>query len=403
MLLVPINTAKPLWASLLTLAALTTFAFNGPLHNEGPLGHNAPLVEYNDNPVLSDKSVIADVRKPVAELAVAEPKRIGPAVDVIHEKQHPEPFAAALTDSKQTKPRVAIVTDGRPIPESFRFLHIPKTGTSFIIVLRNYLDACPVKHFSCPGVPGGGGDFINNDSGKREKSLFSFNVTQEEMTASRDCGGKLVACGAPAPNPRHSHLPWRNKEKEVNVVTMLRDPLSRLISHYSWLRGKKDSLDERLKDFNDLIEHCLEDSNYNSDFCPLFATKAGLSQSAINMLSGYFPETKKVLNENDFLRAKTRLFNEIIFYGITDRWDETVCTFHCEFGGEALPSEFINTRDNGQVQKEQLTALLTPKVKAWLDQVQARENKLFDEANSRFEARAKKCGCLGYKQQKKRN
>jgi hypothetical protein len=45
--------------------------------------------------------------------------------------------------------------DGFGRVSSLRFLHIPKTGTSFIIVLRNYLTACRVKDMTCAGKRGG--------------------------------------------------------------------------------------------------------------------------------------------------------------------------------------------------------------------------------------------------------
>ena len=276
---------------------------------------------------------------------------------------------------------------------SFRYLHIPKTGTSFIIVLRNYLDSCPVKHFACPGVQGGGGEIIDKASGKPKMKLFNFGVKDGDMVATQDCGGKLMACGKPPPNPIGYHASWRNNVTEVNVVTMLREPLARLFSYWNWYRMIKDSLPEKLRAFEGLIEGCAANMTMSKD-CMLFASDKSASNVALNMLAGFHFETKRKLSDNDFARARIRLLNQTVFFGLTDMWKESVCTFHCELGGETMPSEMINTRDNGGFKKEQLVAGLKPAVLEIVDRNLAREYRLFEEAREIFLDRAKRCGCL---------
>ena len=288
--------------------------------------------------------------------------------------------------------RISRTSDNRTKLDSFRYLHIPKTGTSFIIVLRNYLDACPVKGFSCPGVQGGGGEFVvNRASGKKKMQKFDFGVSEEQMRETIHCGGKLLACGAPAPNPRHSHLPW-SKNEEPNVVTMLRDPMARLVSHFAWYRAIRDSNEEKLAAFEELVETCQTNMTV-SNGCPLFASDSGVATAALSMLAGFFPETVRTFNDNDFVRARRRLLNETVFFGLTDMWKESVCTFHCELGGQIRENELVNTRDNGGFRRELLDGL-KPRVKEILERNLALEYRLFDEAKIIFLQRASKCGCL---------
>ena len=61
--------------------------------------------------------------------------------------------------------------------KSLRFMHIPKTGTSFIIMLRNYLTSCTAKDMTCPGLMGG------------FDTKFQFQGSQNEMS----CDGNLVS------------------------------------------------------------------------------------------------------------------------------------------------------------------------------------------------------------------
>jgi hypothetical protein len=70
-----------------------------------------------------------------------------------------------------------------------RFVHIPKTGTSFIITLRNHLVACKTKDYSCTGILGGGFYGFNNPAGTGDSPFFGGMEDDDEH-----CGGVLQAC-----------------------------------------------------------------------------------------------------------------------------------------------------------------------------------------------------------------
>jgi hypothetical protein len=105
---------------------------------------------------------------------------------------------------------------------TLRFLHVPKTGTSFIIALRNYLSACQTKDKSC----------ARRLAGNRSGFRFPGGTTYEEIS----CGFALDACSV-----RAFHRPFRVSEAQSsNYVTLLRQPLEQAISSYFYVNGERE-------------------------------------------------------------------------------------------------------------------------------------------------------------------
>ena len=84
-------------------------------------------------------------------------------------------------------------------------MHIPKTGTSFIITLRNHLAACKTKDYSCLGVLGGGFWKINNPNRTGDSPFFA-SVEDDDQ----HCGGALQACQGDT-----YHEPFSSPEVEL--------------------------------------------------------------------------------------------------------------------------------------------------------------------------------------------
>ena len=202
------------------------------------------------------------------------------------------------------KKRKAPTTKAKP--DSFFFVHCPKTGTSLFTVLRNSLDACTEKDFTCFGVFGGGywGTQMKNKKSVYPydaKTMFGPNITEQETQRINTCNGKLLNC------KRDYHCPYQRCGKYQNKVTMIRNPYKWLPSyaHWMWLNGKKTPL-ETLLPFQSQISF-IADTN-NPDL-------------AINILQ-----------------------NNYTWWGISDYWEISVCTFHCKFGGNTTDIELHNTR-----------------------------------------------------------
>ncbi|KAI9003350.1 hypothetical protein DFJ74DRAFT_434872 [Hyaloraphidium curvatum] len=275
---------------------------------------------------------------------------------------------------------------------SFRYVHAPKVGSSFVIVLRNYLDACPVKRFSCPGVFGGG--FWAHASPTGKDLPFSFPASEEDMRRTADCGGKLLACQDPPRNTLHKPWGWRGTEEKADVVAMLRDPKARLLSHWAWEHASEvpdRSTTGRVKAFDAFARGCLRDRRSHPR-CGHWMDEGGWAAATTKTLAGFRFDSAHPLTPGEFSLAKRRLFGEAAFFGITERWNETVCTFHCELGGEADPSELVNTRDNGRFSPADAAAL-SEEVKEHFGRVLAQEEELYAEAVRRFEERARRCRC----------
>lgn len=107
--------------------------------------------------------------------------------------------------------------------KSLHYIHIPKCGTSFLIVLRNYLDACKVKNFSCNAFSGGW-----SANGTEKQPFFASRVLSMEQET---CSGHLIGCQS---NIYHAQmqLPFVSH----NLITMLREPTARLVSNLE-MRG----------------------------------------------------------------------------------------------------------------------------------------------------------------------
>ena len=120
-------------------------------------------------------------------------------------------------------------------PDSFFFIHCPKTGTSLFTVLRNSLDQCTEKNFTCFGVQGGGGYWGRQmKNGKsiypyNAKIMFGSNITKVETQRINTCNGKLPNCGI------MYHCPYQRCGEARNKVTMIRNPYKWLPSYAHWM------------------------------------------------------------------------------------------------------------------------------------------------------------------------
>jgi hypothetical protein len=120
-----------------------------------------------------------------------------------------------------------------------------------------------------------------------------------------------------------------------------------------------------------------------------------MAETAIKMFAGINHARQQEVTDADYQLARHRLFKEVAFFGITEMWTESVCTFHCELGGTMDPSELLNSRDNGKLgSKSGDEELLSPEAKAFMDKIMVRENEMYADAKRLFLERARRCGCL---------
>lgn len=200
----------------------------------------------------------------------------------------------------------------QPKPDSFFFIHCPKTGTSLFTVLRNSLDACIHKNFTCFGVYGGGywGKQVkgNKDVYPYDAEvMFGPNITSQEKKNINICNGALQNCEETAPGLYHCN--YKRCGSRKNKVTMIRNPYKWFTSYANWM-----------------WPYLAFDGKSIQTILPF--------ESQISFTTG----------TNNIEEAIYILQYDYIWWGISDYWDVSICTFHCKFGGTAVDSEMQNSR-----------------------------------------------------------
>ncbi len=274
--------------------------------------------------------------------------------------------ATALTASKlaPTDERRVIPSE----PDSFFFIHTPKTGTSLFTLLRNSLNACTEKNFTCFGVFGGGfwGQQMKNKKPVYPYSptiMFGSNITEQEARRINTCNGKLPNCES-----LMFHCPYRDCGKYKNKVTMIRNPYKWLPSNAHW-----------------------------------FWTYLAPQRKSLATLMPFQSQISFIANTNNVDEAVNVLQNNYSWWGISDYWETSVCTFHCKFGGNTTDIELHNSRpvagDLKTITYEDLpfkvptVEELIPNMTEYVDIYYRSDVKLYLSLLELFWKRADLCGC----------
>ena len=252
-------------------------------------------------------------------------------------------------------------------PDSFFYIHCPKTGTSLFTVLRNSLDSCLYENFSCFGVLGGG--FLGSQL-KSGKDVFPYdakvmfpNISTNEVHNINICNGSLPNCSP----GQHYHCPYSRCGYNKNKVTMSRNPYKWLPSYVNWMWPQLASKGESIE-----------------TMLPF--------QSQIHFTTGTTNVTKAI----------NILQTDYVWWGISDYWEISVCTFHCKFGGTISDSELGNTRDlsKGEVltlddvkKKVPLAEDIIPNFTEYVDYHYSTDVLLYSELLSLFWIQADLCEC----------
>lgn len=211
------------------------------------------------------------------------------------------------------------------------FVHSPKTGTSLTTTLRNYLDACPVKDFPCPGYDGGG--FVGWPS-THSLSFADLNLTNADVPSAVYCSGALRAC-----QPTTVHQWWT--KGTANPVTMLREPVSRLRS---------------------VFEHIVSPQSKASQYAIMVPTDPQqplrLRPVFTSMLEAAWPKhwwTQAAMitgNLGGTAEQPMKMLNtQYVWWGLTLHWKTSICIFHCELGGDYNVKELANSRNRTLAQE----------------------------------------------------
>ena len=216
----------------------------------------------------------------------------------------------------------------------YRWLHIPKTGSSFGNVL---------VHFLCPAIP-------ENVTASCEKSPLCHRVTKSEVQHSirklrvgYPHGPIVVPFYSrmyPAPkycsnlksferirqDPSHLPLPLSNI---AHFVTMLRHPLRRSLSAYNvgHLPIAHPKLQWQVWQLNQTE----------------FISHKAVQNCQLKMLAHIGCSSTKHITKQELSVAKRNL-EVLAFFGITELWELSVKLFHAMLGGKLLESDLRNIK-----------------------------------------------------------
>ena len=227
-------------------------------------------------------------------------------------QQEPNPF---VYSRNKFVVRAALYGWDYPNSTEVKWMHIPKAGTSIWNT---------VIHFCYPSLPA---------SVRLQENQFEAELEFERGADAR--------CSA---FPR-SHWPMDLSlcQEDVLWLTMVRDPVKRLVSAYKY-GGHAVGLDplERGRLLADSVTTL-----------PQFADFPGVKGCQARMLSGSYcaSEANSPFTALDGLRLSRTVIHRMGFIGLTERWDESVCLFHAMYGGEVFEVEFQNNRPSDTIRQ----------------------------------------------------
>ena len=274
------------------------------------------------------------------------------------------------------------VVDRRRVVDSLYWFHIHKCGTSAVALWRTALTACRVHGYSCG---------TNRGGGPSPSSVLTVREVNGLDCAEQTCQGTLKACKNCGDGFR-SEQSWGDYLTGHNVVTMIREPTERAVSHlyYEYVVNQRfhalsadDKVAEVKKRFR--THGYRRNDNYQTFRLAGIPTKATLS----NLTSERATEILEA--------AWTNLVNGTVYFGITDDWSRSVCVFWRTFVSVQTEGVDFNSRvglgqedDDGArsyVEKFDIPFLLEIQETNRLDMI------LYARAIAHFRRRVKRLGC----------
>ena len=169
----------------------------------------------------------------------------------------------------------------------------------------------------------------------------------------------------------------RKNYDSVKVITFLRNPIDRVISHYFAFRMKRLLEDE-------LPKHVKYD--YRKDMNQFFrnyeyvASKYRVHNACENQ------QTKSINNDNDLNKTISRLRKDFWFLGIVERFDEGLLILQDQFKRLGLSFNIMYVRQQMAPRtKQEKEQLVTNEIREKIKEMNKLDQQLYEEANRIFE------------------
>jgi len=230
--------------------------------------------------------------------------------------------------------------------QKMAWLHVPKTGTSFVNTLLTWacdlsdnttLDASYENATTNTYVRG----FLEHH---RDVCPPSFNI----------CGGHHAIGDGECNN-------W--EDHKGHFVGMFRHPTERVISGY-YARQNGSAAQYNLPEYAKATEGC--------------TTKMLTGMECAEYTHGAVPEGLIAMNQSMVTDAISRIDDGFSFVGLQEEWGISVCLFHRMFGGSCHSREFVNTRPATDGQSRMLAK---NQLKDWVDPY---DGEVYQHVETRF-------------------
>lgn len=234
------------------------------------------------------------------------------------------------------------------------WLHIQKTGTSIFNTV--------FFHF-CPKTA-------------NEKDIKWFDLSLlERFPPSEWCPGARFL-NLPCPGCHHPFIKLTN-DRSAFTFTMIRDPVQRVLSAYYFRPGGMPHLYRPSPRGNKTIPSLEE-----------FILSAGIVGCQTKMLAGH-PCMADIHPTRLRGELKTAVENlgSLSFFGLTERWEESIALFHSLVGGHTREFEMFNNRPTKGREKRRVSKY--DRVLHTLERVNDPDLDLHKEASRVFDCRLK--------------
>ena len=275
----------------------------------------------------------------------------------------------------------ATVVDLRTMRLPFRWMHIPKTGTSFAnnIVHIACLAANNATHLLPPWAEMRVlASYLKEAGGDPGGSLPHYFSSCFPRIVPGRCAFTTASWAAMTDHVPIAAAEVHTMRVAARYVTIVRKPLSRLISAFNYFRRPTAS-DNRTSLHGALVAF-VRGNNFGR---PKWTTPAGCAAKMLIGLhcEGIYPSASERSVAVDRLSAFS-------FVGLMERWELSVCVARLAFGGHMLPLELHNIRRGGATtddEADQLRALINARIEDPADEaVYAHAEKLLDAQAARL-------------------
>ena len=285
-------------------------------------------------------------------------------------------LAAMEAYHNYTFPTTRYISDyGTKVLNQLRYLHIPKTGTSF---------AATIIHYGCSNLDNTFVDVLTRLPSSIPMPWMADPTCKQSLKQPISKNGNWF-----------SHVPYRQEIDKNIVVTIFREPHERLVSQLihmksllgmmitfgisdddvrvisgimtsdydlSFNRFYENNLRIRIKsellEYNELIipfikqiRICEQNKNISSNnqgFCKMkaLALYPGIMGCQTKLILGIECGKMYVITMDDIIEAKRRLSEEFAFVGIQSQWNNSIILFHRALGGKLYEEELLKLRSN---------------------------------------------------------